>query len=693
MTTPARYALRRTLPPWRFDKCLAELLDFCQTTHTDEVIVKIDAEEFSHGIPTVEWLSDYLPKLATARDALAELGVQFSLNPWVTVGHCDRGRDLRGTFPKFQWMVGQDDTESRACACPLSDAWLVHTQELWRMYASLQPRVLWVEDDIRTFNHLPVEFGCFCQQHLAEFNRRIDTQVSRDELLEALLQPGQPHTWREAWLDMQRDVILEVLATLATTVHKVAPQTSLGIMSSGPEMHCLEGRDWTRLADMLGDGRPLYSRPTLGSYSEGTLLELYGAAAQIKRTRYVLPANTIEQTEIENVPFTSYSKSATFTFLQLALSLSHGCHGATLNLFDHLGSSMCVSPGISEMLSANRAFAEALAETHAGGIFRGVRILHHPRASYVRHLKPNDTFAALAPDDYSWEYALNALGITTTYTDAPVTAASGQMIACFDDTEIHSLLSNGLLLDLEAAETLIERGFGEHLGVTVEWNGNMRQLPNHQAIAAEALTDTAFGGGENRYLTATLPDLIDTCNMGILSPHPQTRIVSKLVNPDRQPVAPLMTLCENKLGGRVAVMALNLSQAFGPAFLHPFRQEQLQTILQWLARDKLPATVTGGVYPLAYRMDTAEHIILGVFNLSHDDWPDVTWTLHANTNPTTCQILDKDGTWTTAPCHYSETPQQQLKINVPRALSFRRPMIMKMRTQGSAQSPGMVCRN
>jgi len=36
----ARYALRRTLPPWRFDECIAELLDFCQQAFVDEVILK-----------------------------------------------------------------------------------------------------------------------------------------------------------------------------------------------------------------------------------------------------------------------------------------------------------------------------------------------------------------------------------------------------------------------------------------------------------------------------------------------------------------------------------------------------------------------------------------------------------------------------------------------------------------------------
>ena len=107
---PARYALRRTLVPWNFHEGLAELLDFCRQTKVEEVIFKIDTEEFSHGIPSVAWARDYVALLAEARDALKQIGIIFSLNPWVTIGHAERGRDLRRQFPEFQWLVGEDGT-------------------------------------------------------------------------------------------------------------------------------------------------------------------------------------------------------------------------------------------------------------------------------------------------------------------------------------------------------------------------------------------------------------------------------------------------------------------------------------------------------------------------------------------------------------------------------------------------------
>ena len=44
----AWYSLRRTLPPWRFGETLADLLELAPRFGIDEVIVKIDTEEFSH---------------------------------------------------------------------------------------------------------------------------------------------------------------------------------------------------------------------------------------------------------------------------------------------------------------------------------------------------------------------------------------------------------------------------------------------------------------------------------------------------------------------------------------------------------------------------------------------------------------------------------------------------------------------
>jgi hypothetical protein len=90
----AWYALRRTIPRWDADRNIAELMGFCKENGVDEVIIKVDTEEFSHGLPTVGWLDSYLPILKQIKSKLKQIDVVFSINPWATLVRCDRGRDV-----------------------------------------------------------------------------------------------------------------------------------------------------------------------------------------------------------------------------------------------------------------------------------------------------------------------------------------------------------------------------------------------------------------------------------------------------------------------------------------------------------------------------------------------------------------------------------------------------------------------
>ena len=86
MTHPSNptawYALRRTLPLWSFDDNLRELIACLPRYGVDEVIIKVDTEEFTHGQPPYDWIKAYQPKLLQIRDAMRQLGIVYSLNPW-----------------------------------------------------------------------------------------------------------------------------------------------------------------------------------------------------------------------------------------------------------------------------------------------------------------------------------------------------------------------------------------------------------------------------------------------------------------------------------------------------------------------------------------------------------------------------------------------------------------------------------
>jgi len=642
----AWYALRRTLPTWTFKKNLRELVTCLPKYGVDEVIVKVDTEEFTHGQPPLSWVTRYQRSLFEVKRAMDRLGIRFSINPWITVGHCDRGRDARKQLPGLRTVVGHNGVECTCCACPMSQVWKQHIAKIWRLYAAVRPHVIWVEDDIRTFNHAPASFGCFCPEHMKEFSRRVGKKVTRETLVAAMLRPGKPHPWRQVYLDMQAELMIETVAYLAKVVHEVSPETSLGLMSSGPRVHALEGRRWTEFALAMADGKTIYSRPPMGNYNEDSLRGFYYSHDSIKITRHCMPAGTVEQTEVENVPFTQYSKSATFTFLEMAVSFAYGSHGVTMNLFDHAGTPMEDEPAFGRILAEKKPWLDALAErAQAPGSYRGVRLLHHEKSSYTRRLKAGAQYWALMEDGGEVMQALESHGIPTTYEASDVVAVTGQTLRAYDDGEIARMLSRGMFVDAVAARVLCERGFAADIGLA-----SAAEPVNIDALgglSAEEFFHPAFGGHDGDYLTLTIPGLGGRPNLSIMKPLPKTEVVSRIVDPDAKRLYPCMMAYENRLGGRVVVHALDWASAFGVAFNHTFRRRQLQGVMRWLARGKAPLLVNGGVYPLAFRKDSSDFTLLGLFNLTLDPWPHAEFELADNRSVAKVEALDVGGRWRT----------------------------------------------
>ena len=678
----AWYSLRRTLPPWKFQETLEDLCRLAPRFKIDEVIVKIDTEEFSHGHPSLEWAEAYQEKLFIVKRRLEELGIVYSLNPWITAGHADRGRDDRQRLPGLECVVGHDGSETRHCACFLSPAWREYIRKLWTIYARTRPHIMWVEDDIRTFNHEPVEFGCFCPRHMRMFSERVGREVSREELVRAILQPGRPHPWRAEYLRMQQEVMIETAAFLAKVTHETSPETCMGLMSSGPRQHCLEGRDWKRLAEALADHRPLYSRPPMSNYCEDSLRGFYYSQDSIKLTRHALPEGVIEQTECESVPFTRFSKSVTFTFLEIAVSMAYGSGGVTLNLFDHAGTPMSDEIHYGTMLAEKKPFLNALAKVAAqSGSYRGVKLLHRDDFSLRKELPSDASYQDLAEDGFPLMNAFEAMGIPTTYEESNVLALSGQSARMLSDEELNEWLTRGVFLDGVAAGILLERGFGEKIGLKrIEKPAGRLQLP--WVVSAEEFHNSGFGGAARKYLTATLPFLSAAGKFCPLEAVDSAQVVSSWVDPDTNRLSPAMIAFENDLGGRVIVHGLEYQSCCGVAFFHPFRREQLQSAIRYLGKGKAAMLFQcDGAYPMAWRKDMENSTVIGCFNLNLDPWHESTFDLHWTKTAPRVFSLNASGNWEEAREVELTCDSDQLRLTCRSTIDHRLPLVLKLERQ------------
>jgi hypothetical protein len=567
----------------------------------------------------------------------------YSLNPWVTLVHCDRGRHTKETYPDIDLMVGHDGAQCTACACPLSEGWKRATTELWHRYASTEPDVLWVEDDIRLHNHQPAKFACFCPLHMKEFSKKVGKEVSREELVAALLAPGEPHPYRKAWLDLNRDIMTDTVAFIEKCVHEVSPEIKLGLMSSLPTSHAIEGRDWDAFTSALAGDKKLVVRPCLGNYIETSPRGLYYSDAFMKVILHCLKPDMIIQTEVENWPFTGFSKSAKFTFLQCALSFLLGADGVTMNLYDHMGNPMSIDPEMGEMLREKKAYLNAINERCLKGKISGIQLLHPQTGSYNVQVKESADIYDLSAAGHAWGHILEPLGFPTTFDKSKVVALSGQVVRSLSKERITEILSGGVLVDLGALKCLIDAGFEDMLGVSVK-----RTLFKYdEPLSAEEYFNTDFGGAKDMYLTGTMPHLSGNQEMADMSLAEGTVVVSRMVDPDAHPKYPFLTLYENKLGGRVAVYPIDIEYMItGVSFLSPYRKQQMDNVIEWLSGGEIALKVTSGPYPLPVRIDKDGRIILSAFNLTLDAWPSVAFDLTTDRKLAgRVEVLQDDGTW------------------------------------------------
>ncbi len=660
-----RYMLRRAIDLSRAEEIIKETLEFCRQAQIHEVMWFIDCEESNHGITPLWVIEAYIPALEKAREALEADGRVFSINPWMTLLHGDRGRQTHRYYPDMGLMVGHDGTQCQACTCPADEVWRDYLCEAYRLYASTQPAVLWVEDDFRHFGHQPVEYGCFCEAHLQAFGERVGEPVTREALVQAVLAPGKPHPWRAVWLDLQGEEMIEVAQMLEQAVHEVSPRTRLGLMTSHPEWHAVEGRRWHRLLQALAGPYEPVCRPHYAAYQEGNAAGMLGNFSIALETIYHLPPGTRSCPELENHPHGRSSKSVRATRLHLILGSMVSTGEMTLNILDMLPNAL-VDEGYGAMLAATKPFLGEITEARDGATERGVRLMSNERASYYVHTSGGCDLTELLPGGSGWAWPLSAVGIPITYESAgAVIALTGQTIRAFSAADIQQILSGGVLIDLSALEVLTDMGWGEMLGV-VDFEA-VSQIDSGYAV--ERIVDSQFALAGSEFLSLNGASVRG--RMGKINPHPGAKIITEFVHYDENTRSlPGAILFENTLGGRVAIQPLDLSEGVGTSFFKASRPHQLATIVQWLGRGALALRVQGGPYLLARRWDKPGRTTVAVINGSIDPVDH----LHLALSPpdggvASMQACTAVHGWQPIPPEHWESREGQVRIEIPGSLS------------------------
>jgi hypothetical protein len=436
----------------------------------------INPEELNTGHTTMKEAMYWIEAISAMQKPLKDIGVTTSINPWTTVMHADRGRVLK-PGQDFRLIVDMDGRSSSVTACFLSHEWRDYIAKLYALYASIKPAMIWVEDDFRFHNHAPLRWGgCFCELHMKAFSDIAGNVLTREEFINGVTAPGSPHQYRKIWLDHCRDTLLDTAAILEKAVHSVSPETSIGLMSSAPMQHCAEGRDWQTLLNTFDNGCEAANRIHLPAYRERSPQEYGWNFQAISRHVSALTPEHIQiLPEVENFPYSYFTKSETFTGFMVESSLLLGSSGITLNLFDFTGNGVMPQHDYSRILSTIKPRLNAMRAAGSGRPTAqlGVKALFCPNSSYTLHSAQYGEPEELCPSgEYFWTPYLNAMGIAcvpdagSCKGNGGVFAVGGQYFRNIPHNDIRCLLEyNVCLLEGEAVITLCDMGLGDLLDI------------------------------------------------------------------------------------------------------------------------------------------------------------------------------------------------------------------------------------
>lgn len=605
-----KYHLRfQIIPSKNVAKDAEALARFCQLHGIEEVALIFAAEEWNDGLLSRNQEDLWFDTVKTAKKVLEKAGVRASLNPWTTVLHGARGR----IFPPdrhFEPMVSPSGEISKAVASFADKKWRKYVYDLYGRFAELGFRVLWIEDDFRFHNHGPLTWGGgFEQAVIRRFSVKIAQKVSRQEILQAILAPGKPHPWRAIWMQTWSELQLEVAKGIADSVKANSPcDSTIGLMSGNPSYHSTEGRDWHALFEALSiDGRVAH-RPNFTGYSDSIGRFRASSIMMLDWQKQFRPAACEVAPEIENFPFTCWTKSDAQTWAEMALCMAHGSSALLLDLFPFSGNLTGEEPRIGELLDRSKPALNWLAERFQPGLTSvGIGLPWKQEASQKNQLEPGAGMPSLNVSPLDAGTLLLLCGIPVSFAPQIVNAVFGKMAWVFNDQELKEMLAGGLLLDGLSAEIMERRGFGDLIGLKVK-----KLIKRHEGrYAVEEVVCGESGVRAGLYFNSNAIPA-----MRVLEPEAGAHEWTKIIMPDHKRFGSGLVVFKNRLGGRVVTFA-----AEDPARL-PLnfqRQTMIHSAINFLAGKKCSfVRVTGGPHLMPMCFEDQENLKLVVLNGSPD---------------------------------------------------------------------------
>lgn len=411
------------------------------------------------GNPPIDKAGIECAKIDLFRDKLAESGDTCGILVQCSIGH---GYPLNSMFP-FQKVVNLTDGKELSICCPYDEGFRSYIRSAMTILAAHHPDSIMVDDDFRLLTRSGR--GCACPKHMAEFNRRAGTNLSREELLEIVRNPATEENRKLKAIYEQ---------TQAESLEGAAMAMREGIDAVNPSLQgsfCACGDPAGNIAKILaGKGNPSILRVNNGNYTapgaRGLSTHMFRAALQAN-----LECNRADVylAETDTCPQNRYSTGAQSLHAHFTGSILEGMNGAKHWITRLAAYEPASGKAYRKVLGKNSGFYETLANMVPTLRWLGCRIPLPTRLEIDYNKPPYD-------NNYNgWATCvLERMGLPMYFSPK----AGGAVFldngydALFSDEEISEFFRGTVFLSSGAADSLNRRGFGKMTGVQVrDWNG------------------------------------------------------------------------------------------------------------------------------------------------------------------------------------------------------------------------------
>lgn len=568
------------------------------------------------------------------KQALAPHGIECGFWNWVSM--------KSGPTEGFSRMIRADGSQTPFSSCPLDPAFRQRYARTNALFARIaRPAFIILEDDF-AIHASASGYGCFCARHLDAFAARQGRYYSREELVSLFQQKTDAsYALLRAWRALHRDALVDFARALREAVDADTPEIPIGYMQAGCADH--DGDCTEAVCRALAGPRHVPFSRLYGTYYCGVKIRtLPSVVFHPLYSRQHIPRPFRYYHESDSYPHTRFFTAAAHMRALLSAVYSYGFDGSTFQT-QQLLDQPNEEPAYAAMFARERARFNEAHRIASRCRLKGVELDYDP---FWNTADPDASPVPL------WTQCLGLFGIPAVTTDSDVAFWDACQARHADDETILRRLSRGLFLDGEAAKCLVERGYGEYIGVSLGGDVTKDSLLLYDLGAKEVVREAFSSPGRGRNMPAA--HMYATGNNGKLLrmtvTDPACEVLTDLFTYRKEAVCPAMTRFENRLGGRVVVMGMTLKGNDSQALFNHRRQRLIQDMLVWCGDEYAFVKEAAQIFSIMNEAADPEadgmHGMLTLINLGDDDMDQLLIHLPPEWRAARAfRRMDADGAW------------------------------------------------